>query len=105
MYLYTGRIHDDTVRGEPHYGIVYDLQLEDGKLAPESDVWMSSFGNATVAAPLHPDKIPFSEWFDYRPIPPITGENSRDPKLLGAEEYERKGLIERQPRPAAQEDK
>jgi mono/diheme cytochrome c family protein len=105
VYLYTGRIDGDKIRGEPHYGIVYDLQFADGKLSADSDLWMNSFGNPTVAAPLHPDKIPFTEWFDYRPIPPIAGENSRDPKLLGTEEYEKKGLIAPPPPPATREDK
>ena len=31
--------------------------------------------------------VAFHEWFDFRPIPEITGGNSTDPKLLGIEEH------------------
>jgi hypothetical protein len=54
---------------------------------------MSSFPPGGVELPQNPGKVPFVEWFDYRPIPPISGQNSRDPKLLGTEEYEKQGLI------------
>lgn len=93
IYIYTGRVEDNTVRGEAHYGIRYTLAITDGKLAAESDLWMNSFGNSVVALPEPPGKIPYREWFDYRPLPVITGENSTDPKLLGVEEYVKKGLI------------
>lgn len=93
IYVYTGRVEDGMARGDPHYAIQYDLQIVDGKLTADSDLWMNSFGNSAVEAPQPPGKIPYREWFDFRPLPIIEGENSRDPKLLGVEEYERKGLI------------
>jgi hypothetical protein len=93
IYVYTGRIEGNSVRGEPHYAIRYDLSTLDGKLTDSSDLWMNSFGNGAVAMPEPTGKIPYREWFDYRPIPPIVGQNSTDPKLLGVEEYVRKGLI------------
>ncbi len=96
IYLYTGRIENETVRGDPHYGIKYTLVFQDGKLTKESDLWMNSFGNAVVTPPELPGKIPYREWFDDHPIPAITGENSKDPKLLGLEEYIQKGLIKRE---------
>ena len=104
IYVYTGRIENDTARGDAQYGIKYDLRVVDGKLSAESDLWMSSLtvGN-NIAPPHSPTVIPFEEWFDYRPIPAITGENSQDPKLLGVEEYIKKGLIE--PAPDAQPEK
>ena len=93
IYVYTGRIDGEKVRGEPHYAIKYDLASADGRLTDDSDLWMNSFGNGAVALPEPDGKIPYREWFDYRPIPPIVGENTKDPKLLGVEEYVRKGLI------------
>jgi mono/diheme cytochrome c family protein len=103
IYVYTGRIENDMARGDPHYGIKYDLVFADDKLTADSDLWMNSFGNSVVALPEPAGKIPFREWFDFRPIPPITGTNTKDPKLLGIEEYVRKGLIkpENVPQPAA----
>ncbi|MGD9720577.1 MAG: c-type cytochrome domain-containing protein [Pirellulales bacterium] len=94
IYLYTGKIIKGKVRGEPSYAISYDLDVEMGRLTDESDLWMGSFGNGSVADPLPAGKLPFTEWFDHRPIPVITGENSQDPKLLGVEEYVKKGLID-----------
>jgi hypothetical protein len=93
IYMYTGRTDKGVIRGDPHYAIRYDLEIVDGKLGAESALWMNSFGNWAVATPEPPGKIPFREWFDYRPIPAIVGENSKDPKLLGVEEYVKKGLI------------
>ena len=93
IYVYTGRADADMARGTPHYAIQFELHIEEGKLTANSDLWMNSFGNGAVEFPQQPGKIPYREWFDYRPLPIIEGENSQDPKLLGIEEYERQGLI------------
>ncbi len=93
IYVYTGRADADMARGTPHYAIQFDLKFDEGKLTADSDLWMNSFGNGAVEVPQQPGKIPYREWFDYRPLPIIEGENSQDPKLLGIEEYERQGLI------------
>ncbi len=97
IYVYTGRIEKEMVHGTPHYGIKYELRFHEGRLSSDSDLWMNSFGNPAVAMPEPPGKIPYREWFDFRPIPPITGENSTDPKLLGVDEYVKKGLIKAPP--------
>ncbi|HEV3137475.1 MAG TPA: hypothetical protein VGZ26_06215, partial [Pirellulales bacterium] len=97
IYIYTGRIERGTARGDPHCAIVYDLHFVEGKLTDDSDLWMNSFGNPAVNLPPQFNKIPYAEWFDYRPIPAITGPNSTDPKILGLEEYAKKGLIPPQP--------
>lgn len=94
IYIYTGRIQDDMLRGSLHYGVQYELRFAGGGLSPESDLWMDSFGNAAVAQPDPPGKLPYREWFDDRPIPVISGENSKDPKLLGVDQYVEEGLIE-----------
>jgi mono/diheme cytochrome c family protein len=99
IYVYTGRIDDEMLRGDAHYGIQYDLVFDGGRLTAQSDLWMSSFGNSSVALPDPSGMIPFHEWFDYRPMPVIEGENSKDPKLLGVDEYVKKGLIAPQPSP------
>jgi hypothetical protein len=79
------------------------LDFNDGKLSPESDLWMDSFGNVAFEPPRPPGKLPYREWFDYRPLPVIAGENSKDPKLLGVEEYVEQGLIkpDQKPEPSA----
>jgi hypothetical protein len=93
IYIYTGQVMNNKLGGSLHYAVQYALTYADGKLSPESDLWMDSFGNAAFEAPRPSHRLPYSEWFDYRPIPPITGENSKDPKLLGVEQYIREGLI------------
>jgi hypothetical protein len=93
IYIYTAPRHASSFNGTLQYGIQYELRFADGKLAPESDLWMDSFGNAAFANPVPPGKLPYREWFDDRPIPAITGENTSDPKLLGVDEYVKKGLI------------
>ena len=99
IYVYTGHVDKVTnsARGTIYYGISYDLKFADGKLTADSDLWMNSFGNSVFADPVPPGKLPYKEWFYYRPMPVITGENSKDPKLLGVEEYVKKGLIKPPP--------
>ena len=74
---------DDAVSGQIHYGIQYDLVFENGRIVDGSDLWMGELFITLPIAPPRPDKVPLAEWFDYRPIPEITGENTTDPKLLG----------------------
>lgn len=93
IYIYTGSVTAEMARGEPHYAVRYDLYFKDGLLDAESDVWMNSFGNGAVAAPEPAGKIPYHEWFDYKPIPEIVGENTKDSKLLGIDERVEQGLI------------
>ncbi len=99
IYLFVGKLTDTTAVGTPHYAISYHLTAPQGKLAEGSELWMGSFGNSSVAEPFTSSRIPFNEWFDFKPIPPITGENTKDPKLLGVDEYVKKGLI-KPPAPA-----
>ncbi|MEX0676890.1 MAG: c-type cytochrome domain-containing protein [Pirellulales bacterium] len=96
IYIYTGNVHDNTLSGTLQYGIQYDLRFADGKLSADSDLWMDSFGNGAFAEPDPPDRLPYREWFDYRPMPVITGTNSKDPKLLGVDQYIKEGLIKPQ---------
>ncbi len=101
IYMYTGRISPEGVlAGTPHYGIQYVLKVADGKLSPESDLWMSSFGNAVFAPPPAPGLLPHNEWFDEHPLPVIEGENTKDTKLLGVDEHVQKGLIKPPPTPS-----
>jgi hypothetical protein len=93
IYLYTGSYHEGRLSGTLQYGIGYQVSAVDGKLSPESDVWMDSFGNPVFAPPAPTGKLPYQEWFGTEPLPVITGENSKDPKLLGIDEHVRKGFI------------
>ena len=88
VYVVRGMSTGPGSTGQCHYGIQYDLVIKDGKLADGSDLWMGSlFWTPKLEVPQAPGKIPLVEWFDYRPIPAITGENTKDPKLLGVDDY------------------
>jgi hypothetical protein len=93
IYFYTGRVTPERVEGAPSYAIKYDIVITDNRIDPTSDLWMSAFTMPPIAPPVPADQLPFAEWFDYRPIPAITGENTKDPKLLGVQDYIDKGLI------------
>jgi hypothetical protein len=96
IYIYTGQVVNNELGGTLQYGVQYALVSVDGKLSSDSDLWMDSFGNPAFEPPRPPGKLPYQEWFDYRAMPVITGENSKDPKLLGVDEYIKKGLIKPQ---------
>jgi Planctomycete cytochrome C len=67
----------------PHYGIAYRIKFVNGVISEESEIWMgASYLTGMVVLPKK-DTITLSEWFDFLPIPEITGGNTKDPKLLG----------------------
>jgi len=89
VYVYRGTTEEamkttGTFGGEFHYAIVCELKLEQGKITAESDLWMGSLFIVPVLEFPTPGKVQLDEWFDFRPIPEIVGENTtKDPKLLG----------------------
>lgn len=89
IYFYRGTPqsgvdNDGKFSGEFHYAIIAELQLADGKLSGKSDLWMGSLFVVPALEFPTAGKVPLSEWFDYRPLPEIPGENTTtDPKLLG----------------------
>jgi hypothetical protein len=89
IYVYLGKASDGVVQGKFHYGIYYDVEVVDGAISSESEIWMGSLSvpNGLLIPP--PDRMLLNEWFDFRPIPEIEGENSTDPALLGIPEYGR----------------
>lgn len=90
IYLYRGKRDDDGnihVSGMPQLGIVYDLQLKDRTITSGSELWMDAiYFPEGVAPPPKDGKLPWTQWFDYQPIPIIEGENVKDPTLLGITE-------------------
>ena len=70
-----------------HYGIRYRLDVQDGELGQESDVYMGALYR-TRKFPAW--RVPMSEWFSHEPIPVLPGENTTDPELLGLPEHQAK---------------
>jgi YHS domain-containing protein len=71
-----------------HYGIQYDLDLRDGKIAADSNLYMG-YLYRTRKFPTW--KVPFDQWFSTDPtkIPELTQPNTTDdPEILGISDYE-----------------
>ena len=73
-----------------HYGICYDLTVEDDRLAAESDVYMGALYRTRK---LPTWRVPMTEWFSHIPIPELPGENVTDPDLLGITDHIASGLV------------
>lgn len=87
LYVYKGQETDGQVDAKFHYGISYDVRLVDGNISRDSEIWMGSLSvPAGMIIPPH-DRMILNEWFDFRPLPEIEGDNSQDPALLGIPEY------------------
>ena len=76
------------IKPKPHYGIVFEVSVVDGKVKDTSQLWMGSLYdlNGRVLAP-RGEKILLDRWLDWRPIPEIEGPHTDDPKLLGLPEH------------------
>jgi Planctomycete cytochrome C len=75
--------------GQAHYGITYDIDIQEGRVAKSSELWMGAVfltGNVTVPAE---SSIALNEWFDFLPIPEIENGNTDDPVLLGIPEHQK----------------
>jgi hypothetical protein len=87
VYLYRGKQDESgntLTSGTPQIGIVYDLILDEGRIATGSELWLDAiYFPENVAPPPKDGKLPWTEWFDFRPIPVIKGDNTKDPSLLG----------------------
>lgn len=67
-----------------HYGIRYDLELQDGVLTDTSDVYMGALYRTRK---LPTWRVPMAQWFSHEPIPELPSENVSDPDLLGFPEH------------------
>lgn len=80
----------NTSRPKIHYGIEFKIQIDqDRRIGEGSQLWMGSLYNLNgrVFVPHDGQKILLDRWFDFRPIPEITGPQTDDPKLLGVPEH------------------
>lgn len=89
IYLFYGPQIINDLKGRIHYGIRYQLMIEEGKLSPSSTLWMGSMYDlgGRVLIPQEGEVL-LDHWFDFRPIPEIEGENPDIPELLGIPEHE-----------------
>ena len=73
---------------DPHYAAAYSLRLNAGRITADSELWMGCLFRTGNVAVLREGQIAEDEWFSFRPIPEIIGEQTTtDPQLLGIEEH------------------
>lgn len=70
-----------------HYAIEYRLNIEDGRLASGSDLFMGALYRTRK---LPTWKVPIDQWFSHNPIPELPGKNVDDPELLGITDHAEK---------------
>jgi len=81
----------NTSKPKAHYAIEFEVVLDTQSLITEdSQMWMGSLYNLNgrVFVPYDNQKILLDRWFDFRPIPEITGPQTDDPHLLGIPEHQ-----------------
>jgi len=80
----------NTSNPKAHYAIDFELALDgSGSITEDSKLWMGSLYNLNgrVFVPYDDQKILLDRWFDFRPIPEISGLQTNDPELLGIPEH------------------
>ncbi len=91
IYVNKGRVTSQLIPQRvsllTHYGIRYELSAKDGRLSPDSEIWMGCLFQTPPIARNEQNRVPFNQWFDHNPLPVITGTNTTDPELLGLPEH------------------
>ncbi len=87
VYVYKSREAEKTTDAKFHFGIRYDIRAAGDLVSPESELWMGALALPFGVLPPRDEGLTHDEWFDFRPIPEIEGENTQDPGLLGIPEY------------------
>ncbi len=83
FYVSNGGALSESRPEQSHYAFQLDLVVTDGKISADSDLWMGCLMVPAKVIPAEDSRIPFCEWFDWRPLPVIEGTNTSDLKLLG----------------------
>lgn len=67
-----------------HYGIHFDLQIDEGIVSNASDVYMGALYRTRK---LPTWRVPMTQWFSHEPIPELPGPSTDDPDLLGITDH------------------
>lgn len=75
-----------------HLGVRYDIRVDAGRIAEESDLWMNNLYRGDKIQYPHPKgAVPMPQWFSTEPIPEVKEyENPDDAELLGEDEHLRR---------------
>jgi hypothetical protein len=84
LYLCLGESRgEQRVPNQFHYWIQHDLYFHEGRIRPDSNLWM---GPIYVVHHLRGPRL--KEWFSHEPIPILPSKNTDDPKLLGLDVHQ-----------------
>jgi hypothetical protein len=87
-YVYTGIVEEQKAAMPfGHYGIRVEVELQNGSIAPQSEIWMGSLATFSSIHYTPPGMIPVTEWMDFRPMPVIIGANLTNESALGLDDY------------------
>jgi hypothetical protein len=81
----------NTSKPKAHYAVDFKIDFDSsGAITQSSQLWMGSLYNLNgrVLVPHDNQKILLDRWFDFRPIPEISGTQTDDPVLLGIPEHQ-----------------
>lgn len=78
------RQHGKVLGATLHYAVQYEITVDDGRVAPASDLWMGALFRPRKS-PVW--KVPPEEWLSHEPIPPKPEPGVDDPELLGIDDY------------------
>lgn len=67
-----------------HYGISFDLQIDEGIVSTDSDIYMGALYRTRK---LPTWRVPMTQWFSHEPIPELPGPSTDDPDLLGITDH------------------
>ena len=89
---FTGKFYlvQNTSKPKAHYAVEFEVKVDGASaITRDSQLWMGSLYNLNgrVFVPYDDQKILLDRWFDFRPIPEITGAQTDDPNLLGIPEH------------------
>ena len=86
LYLCERMSHQGISGSRYHFGITYRVEVRDGALTPDSDLWMGALYR-TRRVPGW--RLPLAEWFSDQPIPELPGPHvTKDPTALGLPDYQ-----------------
>ena len=75
-YVWESRWGGEDIKLYPkmHYAIEYNIQLQNGTISSDSNLWM---GFIRTAAPLRRFEMTHTDWLDTKPIKSLTKPNDR----------------------------
>ena len=86
VYVCEAFFHDDRQMGARiHYGIKYDIKIQNGVIQDDSEIWMGALSRSQKAAK---GAIPDMQWLSSEPLPELPKPQHISDELLGIDDYD-----------------